>query len=311
MLLYIEVILRIFSLYLEGCILSGDLHCHTRLSDGTLGIEDLIAFAKKKGLETIAITDHDCLAGTVRSKVIGARHGIQVIPGVELSSTDAETGKQVHVLCYLPDAPDMLEGLCKRNSLARKKASHFMMLQTAKRYPISTEFIIKCATGSTNLYKKHIMQALIECGYSDSFNGELYKSLFSKSSENNILVEAKYENVKDVIDSIHTAGGIAVLAHPYASECVDEISKYVEYGIDGIEVFHPSADEEQQANLKKIASKHKLLMTGGSDFHGLYNTYKVSLGDYTTPDDCLHALLTYKSKQKRLQKKLAQQAVTE
>ena len=311
MLLYIEVILRIFSLYLEGCILSGDLHCHTRLSDGTLGIEDLIAFAKKKGLETIAITDHDCLAGTVRSKVIGARHGIQVIPGVELSSTDAETGKQVHVLCYLPDAPDMLEGLCKRNSLARKKASHFMMLQTAKRYPISTEFIIKCATGSTNLYKKHIMQALIECGYSDSFNGELYKSLFSKSSENNILVEAKYENVKDVIDSIHTAGGIAVLAHPYASECVDEISKYVEYGIDGIEVFHPSADEEQQANLKKIASKHKLLMTGGSDFHGLYNTDKVSLGDYTTPDDCLHALLTYKSKQKRLQKKLAQQAVTE
>lgn len=311
MLLYIEVILRIFSLYLEGCILSGDLHCHTRLSDGTLGIEDLIAFAKKKGLETIAITDHDCLAGTVRSKVIGARHGIQVIPGVELSSTDAEAGKQVHVLCYLPDAPDMLEGLCKRNSLARKKASHFMMLQTAKRYPVSTEFIIKCATGSTNLYKKHIMQALIECGYSDSFNGELYKSLFSKSSENNILVEAKYENVKDVIDSIHTAGGIAILAHPYASECVDEISKYVEYGIDGIEVFHPSADEEQQANLKKIASKHKLLMTGGSDFHGLYNTYKVSLGDYTTPDDCLHALLTYKSKQKRLQKKLAQQAVTE
>ena len=168
MLLYIEVILRIFSLYLEGCILSGDLHCHTRLSDGTLGIEDLIAFAKKKGLETIAITDHDCLAGTVRSKVIGARHGIQVIPGVELSSTDAEAGKQVHVLCYLPDAPDMLEGLCKRNSLARKKASHFMMLQTAKRYPVSTEFIIKCATGSTNLYKKHIMQALIECGYSDS-----------------------------------------------------------------------------------------------------------------------------------------------
>ena len=291
--------------------MSGDLHCHTRLSDGTLGIEDLIAFAKKKGLETIAITDHDCLAGTVRSKVIGARHGIQVIPGVELSSTDAETGKQVHILCYSPDAPDMLEGLCKRNSLARKKASHFMMLQTAKRFPISTEFIIKCATGSTNLYKKHIMQALIECGYSDSFNGELYKSLFSKSSENNILVEAKYEDVKNVIDSIHTAGGIAVLAHPYASDCVDEIAKYVEYGIDGIEVFHPSADEEQQANLKKIAAKNKLLMTGGSDFHGLYNTYKVSLGDYSTPDDCLHALLTYKSKQKRLQKKLAQQAAAE
>ena len=162
--------------------MSGDLHCHTRLSDGTLGIEDIITFAKKKGLETIAITDHDCLAGTVRSKIIGARQGIQVIPGVELSATDEKNDRNVHILCYLPDAPDMLEGLCKRNSLARKKAGHFMMLQTAKRFPVSTEFIIKCATGSTNLYKKHIMQALIECGYTNSFNGELYKKLFTNLS---------------------------------------------------------------------------------------------------------------------------------
>ncbi len=291
--------------------MSGDLHCHTRLSDGTLGIEDLINFAKKKGLDTIAITDHDCLAGTVRGKIIGARQGINVIPGVELSATDMEKEKNVHILCYLPDSPDMLEGLCKRNSLARKKASHFMMLQAAKRFPISTEFITKCATGSTNLYKKHIMQALIECGYADSFNGGLYDELFSAKSENNILVVPKYEDIKDVIDTIHTAGGIAILAHPYASECVDEISRYIEYGIDGVEVFHPSADEEQQANLKKIATKNKILMTGGSDFHGLYNTYKVSLGDYSTPDDCLRALQTYKAKQKRLQKKLAQQASEE
>ena len=288
--------------------MSGDLHCHTRLSDGTLGIEDIINFAKKKGLETIAITDHDCLAGTVRGRIIGARHGIQVIPGVELSATDEKNDRNVHILCYLPDAPDMLEGLCKRNSLARKKAGHFMMLQTAKRFPISTEFITKCATGSTNLYKKHIMQALIECGYTDSFNGELYDKLFSKESEENILVVPKYEDVKAVIEAIHTAGGVAILAHPYASGCVDDLADYIEYGIDGIEVFHPSADEEQQAALKKFASKNKLLMTGGSDFHGLYNTYKVSLGDYSTPDDCLHALLSYKAKQKRLQKKLAQQA---
>lgn len=291
--------------------MSGDLHCHTRLSDGSLGIEDLIVFAKKKGIETIAITDHDCLAGTVRGKVIGARHGIQVIPGVELSSTFEKYNKNLHILCYLPESPDMLEGLCKRNSLARKKASHFMMLQTAKRYPITTEFIIKCATGSTNLYKKHIMQALIECGYANSFNGDLYKELFTTESENNILVVPKYDSVQNVIDEIHTAGGIAVLAHPVASGCIDYINEIIEMGIDGIEVFHPSADEEQQAMLKKIAVSHKILMTGGSDFHGMYNQYNVSLGDYNTPDDCLHALLGYKSKQKRLQKKLAQQAESE
>lgn len=288
--------------------MSGDLHCHTRLSDGSLGIEDLIIFAKKKGLETIAITDHDCLAGTVRGKIIGTRHGVQVIPGVELSATDENTNKNVHILCYLPDAPDMLEGLCKRNSLARKKAAHFMMLQVAKRYPITTEFIMKCATGSTNLYKKHMMQALIECGYTSSFNGELFKKHFTKDGEDSILVTPKYENVEAVIEAIHTAGGIAVLAHPVLSGCVENIPQYKEMGIDGIEVYHPSANEEEQAELRKLATKNKLLITGGSDFHGLYNEYNVSLGDYTASDDELHNLLSYKSKQKRLQKKLAQQA---
>ncbi len=66
--------------------MGGDLHCHTKLSDGSLGIEDLVLLAKKKGIETIAITDHDCLAGTVRGKIIGDRYGVNVIPGVELSS---------------------------------------------------------------------------------------------------------------------------------------------------------------------------------------------------------------------------------
>lgn len=289
----------------------GDLHCHTRLSDGSLGIEEIISFAIKKGLSTIAITDHDCLAGTVRGKVIGARHGLQVIPGVELSSTFEEIDKNIHILCYLPDSPDMLEGLCKRNSQARKRASHFMMLQVAKHYNIPTEFIAKCAMGSTNLYKKHIMQSLIECGYADCFNGELYKELFTKAGEDNILIIPKYESTKAVIESVHEAGGIAVLAHPCLTGCEENIDDLIKMGIDGIEVNHPSANEEQQEFLRKKAVKAKLLVTGGSDFHGLYNEYKVSLGDYTTSDDELHALLTYKSKQKRLQKKLAQTAEAE
>ncbi len=284
----------------------GDLHCHTRLSDGSLGIEEIILFALKKGLDVIAITDHDCLTGTVRGKVIGARHGIKVIPGVEFSSTFEEADKNIHILCYLPDSPDMLEGLCKRNSIARKRASHFMMLQVAKRYNIPAEFFAKSAKGSTNIFKKHIMQTLIECGYAESFNGELYKQLFTKESENNILIIPKYESTKSVIDSIHEAGGIAVLAHPFLSGCEDYIDSLIELGIDGIEVIHPSADEEQQAFLRKKASKAKLLVTGGSDFHGLYNEYKVSLGDFTASDDEIHSLLTYKSKQKRQKKKLAQ-----
>ena len=286
----------------------GDLHCHTKLSDGSLGIEDLITLAKKRGIEAIAITDHDCLAGTVRGKIIGDRFGVQVIPGVELSATDTKTGKKVHLLCYLSDAPDRLEGLCHRNSLARKKAAHYMMLQVAKRYPVAAELIVKCATGSTNIYKQHIMQALMECGFSRDIYGEMYHKLFDKDSPESVLVTPKYPDIEEVLTAIHDAGGIAVLAHPYFFDNLDSLPRLIENGLDGIEVWHPCATEELQAELKKIATKNKLLMTGGTDFHGLYNLDPVSIGDVLTPDDAMAKLLGYKAKQKRLARKAAKAA---
>lgn len=286
----------------------GDLHCHTKLSDGSLGIEDLITLAKKRGIEAIAITDHDCLAGTVRGKIIGDRFGVQVIPGVELSATDTKTGKKVHLLCYLSDAPDRLEGLCHRNSLARKKAAHYMMLQVAKRYPVAAELIVKCATGSTNIYKQHIMQALMECGFSRDIYGEMYHKLFDKDSPESVLVTPKYPDIEEVLTAIHDAGGIAVLAHPYFFDNLDSLPRLIENGLDGIEVWHPCATEEQQVELKKIATKNKLLMTGGTDFHGLYNLDPVSIGDVLTPDDAMAKLLGYKAKQKRLARKAAKAA---
>lgn len=283
--------------------MGGDLHCHTKLSDGSLGIEDLITLAKKRGIETIAITDHDCLAGTVRGKIIGDRFGVQVIPGVELSATDTQTEKQVHLLCYLPEFPDRLEGLCHRNSLARKKAAHYMMLQIAKRYPVTAEFIVKCATGSTNIYPQHMMQAMMECGFTREIYGDLYHKLFDKSVPGNILVTPKYPDITEVLTAIHDAGGIAVLAHPYYSDNLDSLPRLLESGLDGIEVWHPSATDEQQAQLKKLATKHKLLMTGGTDFHGLYNLDCVSLGDVSAPDEAVTKLLGYKARQKRQAKK--------
>lgn len=291
--------------------MSGDLHCHTKLSDGSLGIEDLVLLAKKKGVATIAITDHDCLAGTVRGKIIGDRYGVNVIPGVELSARDEKTNKNVYLLCYLSDAPDRLEGLCHRNSLARKKAAHYMMLQVTKRYPISTEFIIKCATGSTNIYKQHIMQALMECGFTTTIYGDLYNSLFDKNTEGNILVSPKYPDIEEVVGAIHDAGGVAVLAHPYLFDNLDSLPRLIELGLDGIEVWHPTATAEQQAELKKTAAKHKLLMTGGTGFHGLYNERPISVGDIDIPDEAITKLLGYKAKVKRMQKKAQKAAEAE
>lgn len=86
-----------------------------------MGIDDLIMLAKKRGVDTISITDHDCQAGSVRGRIIAARRGVTVVPGVELSASDAETGRQVHILGYFCDSPDRLEELCHKNNAARKK----------------------------------------------------------------------------------------------------------------------------------------------------------------------------------------------
>lgn len=288
--------------------MAADLHCHTKLSDGSVGIEDIIQIAQKSGIDTIAITDHDCLAGTVRGQVIGKRYGVNVIPGVEISGFDFTAGKQVHILCYLADSPNRLEGICKRTSVARKRAGQIMMLKVASRFPITSDFIIGHASGSTNLYKQHIMHALMDAGYTDRIFGDLYHALFDADSETNVLAPTKYPDVKEVIDEIHGAGGIAILAHPAKFDNFDEIEEYVELGLDGVEVWSPSATENDIQVLTAICKKNKLLMTGGSDFHGIYGDSTVTLGSYATPKENLDKLLGYKAKKKRAQRKAEREA---
>lgn len=291
--------------------MKADLHCHTRLSDGTLGIDDLIVLAKNSGVTTLAITDHDCIAGVVRGELIGQRYGVTVIPAVEFSATDSKRNSKAHILCYLPDKPERLEGLCKSNSLIRKRAGQMMVLKTAKKFPVAPEFITKCCQGSTNIYKQHIMQALMESGYTTSIFGDLYKMLFTKESRMNVLMECKYPEPKEIIDAIHEAGGIAVLAHPGFYNNFELFEELIPEGLDGVEVWHPENTPEQQEQLIKTAKKNGLVMTGGSDFHGAYNAYPIRLGDYGPDEESLNQLLSYKAKKRRKQKKLEAAAANE
>ncbi len=284
--------------------MGGDLHCHTRLSDGSVGIEDIIALARNCKIETIAITDHDCLAGAVRAKIIGERHGVRVIPGVELSAVDNKTGRYAHILCYLPDYPDRLEDLCRKNTMARKRSAQYMMGKVAGRYPVTAELIRKCGAGSTCLYKQHIMHALMECGVTEHIYSDIYFDLFSPESENNILVKTAFAPVEEVIKAVHEAGGIAVLAHPAHYDNFSLLERLTDE-LDGVEVWHPTADEETVARLLAYAKEHKLLTTGGSDFHGMYGRRASLLGSYRTPKPQLAELLGYKAKMKRLAKKNA------
>ena len=277
-----------------------DLHCHTKLSDSSMGIDDLIVLAQKKGITTIAITDRDCQAGTVRGKIIGERRGVNVIPGVELSATDTKRSINVEILCYLSDSPDRLEGLCHRNIVQRKKASQLMTLKVARKYPITPELVLKCATGATAVFEQHIMHALIECGLTDKVYGELYNELFSPESSENVLVKVTYPEPEEVIEAIHEAGGIAVLAHPASSGCTELMEELTKAGIlDGIEVYHPENTPEQEEELKKFAKANGLLAVGGTDFRGMYTKKTVCIGDCVTPDADVKALMSYKNKMKK------------
>lgn len=278
-----------------------DLHCHTKLSDGSMGIEDILTLAQKQGVTTLAITDHDCMAGTVRAKIIGDRNGVNVIPGVELSASDNQTGDEIHILCYFCDSPDRLEGLCHRNLVARKKAAQYMMIKTQHKYPVSGEFILRCAQGSTNIYPVHIMSSLVESGITTEICGELYNELFGNGVKL-LFKKPEFETPEKVLQAIHEAGGIAVLAHPGCYSSTQVIDRLVALGLDGIEVWSPKHDEQQTADFLQYAKENKLLATGGSNFHGRYNESCVSLGSYSTPDKQLSELLGYKAKLRRKNK---------
>ena len=186
-----------------------------------------------------------------------------------------------------------------------------MMLKTAQRYPISPEFVIKCATGSTNVYKVHIMQALIENGFADRFYGDLYKELFTEESETNVLANPQYEDVFKILKDIHEAGGIAVLTKPQECKNKNLVDELVENGLDGIEVYTPGMPEDAKQEYIKYAKKNKILATGGSGFKGLYNERILTIGECDLPDEAVQELNSYKAKRRKAERKKAQEEKAE
>lgn len=275
-----------------------DLHCHTRLSDGSLGLEELISTAKRMGIEVLSITDHDTMAGAMRAKVLGRRFDVKVIPGAEISCFDYTRNRKAHLLCYLCDKPDRLEGLFRRIQASRKKAALKMVKRIVSRYPISAEQIVKCATGSSNVFKQHIMHALMDAGFTTQIYGKLYDELFAPE-KGIALVEPEYPDINEVLKAVHDAGGIAVLAHPTHYDSYDLMLELIQKGLDGIEVWHPRHNEFDVQRLYEVSRKYNLLMTGGSDFHGMYNRTVLPLASCTTPKENLEALLSYKEKQRK------------
>ncbi|MBP3271557.1 MAG: PHP domain-containing protein [Ruminococcus sp.] len=283
----------------------GDLHCHTTLSDGSLGIEEVILQAKRMELDYLAITDHDTLSSSNRAQILGERYGINIIPAVELSAWDKTRNEKVHILCYAPQKPDRLEGLCLKSCSIRTECAKDMINKVMERYPIPQDAVRVYTKGSKSIFKQHIMRALVNYGYATELYGEVNDKLFSYP-DGECLVTREYPDVNFVLDLIHSSKGVAVMAHPYLfnngnPKLLDEL---IEKGkLDGIEVFHFSADSAKQKELLEKCKQHGLIATGGSDFHGLYNSIPTHIGSRFTDDENMKKLLDLISLNKQKSKR--------
>ncbi|WP_456277355.1 PHP domain-containing protein [Bacillus sp. AK128] len=265
-----------------------DLHCHTKISDNTYTTEEVIQLAHVNGVTHLAITDHDTTVGLQEAVELGKKHGVEVIPGIEISAYDYKRKSRAHMLgLFITPGHEAIDRLCGSLIEERHQASFQMVQQIIQAgYNITWEEVQGYAIGGTGMYKQHIMHALLDKGYTDQIYGDLYRRLFFRGSETEqpgvAFIPISYVDAKDAIHAIKEAGGIPILAHPGQFNSFDAVEEWVEAGLEGIEVEHPlhSAEDKQKALM--LSDKFNLLKTGGSDFHGFYGDANVSIGDYVT-----------------------------
>nr|WP_243108506.1 PHP domain-containing protein [Maliibacterium massiliense] len=247
-----------------------DLHAHTTASDGKLSPQALVDAARDAQLDMLAVTDHDTFAGVQQAQQAGARLGVQVIPGIELS---IEYAGELHLLGY---GMDMQNGpLCAALEVLqrRRRARADVILQKLVRLgmPLARAEVEAFAAGET-LGRPHIARAMVRAGYAREV-GDAFDR-FLAIGKPAYAAHARL-GLAEAMRLLHGAGAAVVWAHPNLTT-QDEIAQYallgrmVSLGLDGIECFHPSSVPPAQGaeRLRRWAKALGLHVTGGSDFHG-------------------------------------------
>ncbi len=261
-----------------------DLHVHTKISDGSLTITEIVKLAKVKGIRHLAITDNDTTKGLREAAKIGIQTGVNIIPGIEISAYDYKKNRRAHIIgLYVQPGHMALETICNPLIEARHEASIKMFKKIIDAgYNIEWEDVEHYSEGGTGVYEQHIMHALLDKGYCRGIYDKLYRILFQKPDEKRAqgiaYVPIEYIDVKKAIEAVRYAGGIAVIAHPGQMDNYDSIREWVEIGLHGIEVYHPRHDKDDINKSLELAKKFNLVVTGGSDFHGFYAESPVDIG---------------------------------
>ncbi|MGE5400125.1 MAG: PHP domain-containing protein, partial [Ignavibacteriales bacterium] len=228
-----------------------DLHLHTTCSDGVYSPLEIVTKAKKAGLDVISITDHDNLAGIEAATEFGKQLGVEVIPGVEIS-TDIED-KEVHLLGYFIDIyhDEFQKYLSFFRQERYNRALRIIKKLNNQGVSISIESVLlKARNGAVG--RPHIAQALIEAGYANNF----YEAFDKYIGNHCPAFERKiHVSPQSALKLISDAGGLSFIAHPgYVSEKI--LVSLINFGIDGIEVIHPSHNASQVKYYNGIVNEY-------------------------------------------------------
>lgn len=235
---------------------------HSTASDGSLPAGEVIEAAARARLEAVALTDHDTLAGVPEAAAAGARLGVRVVPGVELSAHDKG---EVHMLGLHISRPEPLEArLVGFREARRTRAMRIVERLNELGVPVTMDDVMKHA-GSGAVGRPHVARAIVSLGRARDQREAFDRWLGAGKPA---YVEKEYLAMRDAIALVHQAGGIAVLAHPGASATRARLEELRGLGLDGVEVRHPGHTAEDVARIGALAEHLELLPSGGSDWHG-------------------------------------------
>ena len=261
-----------------------DLHIHSTVSDGSDTVEQIIETAKVKGLDAIAITEHDTISHI--SKIL-ADADIKIIAGVEISAVHRKTNTRAHILGYNLQKPEIITALTRplleaRNKNSEKQAKFLMQIG----FQINMDKLAR-ADGKY-LYKQHIMDWLVSTGQVPDMFGDFYKKTFKQGGI--CAFDIEYIDVFDAVRAIKKAGGLAVLAHPGQQQNFWLIPELVKIGLDGLELNHHTHTEKDRETIRNYANQYSLFLTGGSDYHGKYEPQPFGIGDYLSEESGVAAI---------------------
>ena len=247
-----------------------DLHIHSTASDGQLTPAKVVAMARERHIDVIALSDHDTAAGVAEAQLAGQELGVKVIPAIELS---ADFSGELHILGYHIDIQHdaFSQFLLLQQKIRRER--NIQMTQTLQKHGFDVtedDFRAQAPGAGENWGRSHIARAMVAKGLASSVPEVFERWIgYGKSC----YVPRKKTSPEDCIRLIHSCGGMAVLAHPGLIEIPDHqrfalIKALKELGLDGIEAYYPQHNEMTASKFVQIADQLKLYVSYGSDYHG-------------------------------------------